>query len=84
VVVGLAPLSGPEAKAMIRGIKGHALLAGFRGETGVDLGAVEDVLLRVSRLAADFPHITELDLNPVFVHPAGTAPAVVDVRLKVE
>jgi len=84
VIVGLAPLSGPEARAMMRGIKGHALLAGIRGEAGVDLGAVEDLLLRVSRLAADFPRITELDLNPVFVHPAGTAPAVVDVRLKVE
>jgi len=45
---------------------------------------VEDVLVRVSRLAADFPDIVEMDLNPVFTYPAGTAPAAVDVRMKVK
>ena len=45
---------------------------------------VEDLLLRLSRLAADFPGITEMDLNPVLVYPAGTAAAAVDVRMKVE
>jgi len=84
VVVAVAPLSRPEAGEMMRGIKGWPLLAGARGEAGVDLGALEDLLLRVSRLAADFPAITELDLNPVFCYPEGTAPAAVDVRLKVE
>ena len=39
---------------------------------------------RVSRLAADFPAICEMDLNPILVYPAGTPPAAVDVRLKVE
>ena len=68
---------------MISGIKGLPLLEGVRGEAGVDLGALEDLLTRVSRLAADFPAITEMDLNPVFAYPEGTAPAAVDVRIKV-
>jgi hypothetical protein len=38
----------------------------------------------VSRLAADFPGITEMDLNPVFAYPAGTPPAAVDVRIRVQ
>jgi len=83
VVVGVAPLSAHEAREMMRGIKGYPVLEGLRGEAGADLDAVEDLLLRVSRLAADFPRIVEMDLNPIFVYPSGTAPAVVDVRLKV-
>lgn len=27
--------------------------------------------------------IVEMDLNPIFTYPAGTAPAAVDVRIKV-
>jgi hypothetical protein len=44
---------------------------------------VEDVLLRVSRLAADFPQIREMDLNPIFAYPPGRAPAAVDVRVRI-
>ena len=79
----MAPLSRPEAKELMQEIKGYELLKGARGRKGVDLKALEDVLLRVSRLAADFPEITEMDLNPVFAYPRGQAPAAVDVRVKV-
>ena len=41
---------------------------------GVDLAALNELLLRVSRLAADFPEIVEMDLNPIFAYPAGRAP----------
>jgi hypothetical protein len=37
----------------------------------------------VARLAADFPAIAEMDLNPVLAYPEGAAPAAVDVRVKV-
>lgn len=83
VIFGVSPLSKPEADEMIRGIKGFPMLEGVRGEKGVDLKALEDLLCRVSRLAADFPSIVEMDLNPIFTYPAGTSPAAVDVRMKV-
>ncbi len=83
VVVALAPLSGPEAREMMQGIKGYKVLEGMRGKKGADLDAVEDLLLRASRLAADFPVIAEMDLNPIFVYPEGAAPAAVDVRIKI-
>jgi acetyltransferase len=83
VSLSLAPLSPAEAKAMMKEVKGYRVLEGVRGEAGVDLAAVEDVLCRVSRLVADFPNIVEMDLNPVFVYPSGTAPVAVDVRVKV-
>jgi acetyltransferase len=83
VMVAVAPLSKPQAQEMLRGIKGWPILEGLRGQPGVDLAALTDLLLRVSRLAADFPQITEMDLNPIICYPAGAPPAVVDVRLKV-
>ncbi|NOZ01801.1 MAG: CoA-binding protein, partial [Deltaproteobacteria bacterium] len=83
VVVAVSPLSRPEAREMMEGIQGYPVLEGVRGKPGVDLTAVEDLLIRVSRLAADFPSITEMDLNPIFAYPKGTPPAAVDVRIKV-
>jgi acetyltransferase len=84
VIVGVAPLSKPEAREMMHGIRGFPILEGVRGEAPADLDGIEDLLLRVSRLAADFPQITEMDLNPIFVYPEGDKPAAVDVRLKVK
>jgi len=83
VIVGVAPLSGPQAREMLRGIQGYPILEGMRGKPGVDPAALEDLLLRVSRLAADFPQIAEMDLNPIFAYPEGQAPAAVDVRIRV-
>ncbi len=81
VAFALAPLSRPEGRTLIREIKGFPILEGVRGEPGVDLEAIEDLLLRVSRMVADHPSITELDLNPVLATPDGAC--AVDVRLKV-
>lgn len=82
VVVAIAPLSRPETQEMIRGIKGYAALEDMRGG-GVDFETLECLLLKVSRLAADFQMIAEMDLNPVLLYPQGTALAAVDVRIKV-
>jgi acetate---CoA ligase (ADP-forming) len=83
VAFGLAPLSRPETRRLIHSIKAHPVLEGARGQRGVDIAALEQVLLRVSRLAADFPEISEMDLNPVLLYPVGTAPVAVDVRIKI-
>ncbi len=83
VTFSLAPLTRPEARAMIEETRACSILEGVRGEPGVDLAAVEDLLCRVSRLVADFPAIVELDLNPVLTYPSGTPPVAVDVRVKV-
>jgi acetyltransferase len=83
VTFGIAPLSQPEARGLLSEIKGARILEGLRGQDAVDLDALEDLLLRVSRLAADFPAIVEMDLNPVFAYPAGKTPEAVDVRMRV-
>jgi acyl-CoA synthetase (NDP forming) len=42
---------------------------------------VEDLLLRVARLADELPEMAELDLNPVIAGPEGIV--VVDARVRV-
>ena len=81
VAFSLAPLSRPEAREQMRLIKGYPVLEGVRG-TKADIPALEEMLCRVSRLAADFPQIVEMDLNPVFAYADGAS--AVDVRIKVK
>jgi acetyltransferase len=65
VVFRVAPFGLEEARAMIGEIRGHRLLDAVRGRPAVDRGALADLLVRVSELAADRPELAELDLNPV-------------------
>jgi acetyltransferase len=78
----LAPLSQKDANEMIRSIKGYPVLAGTRGEKASDIDSLADILQRLSLLAADFPAIDEMDLNPVMVFERGKGAVVVDARLK--
>lgn len=79
VVFRLAPLHRGDARDMIRGIRSTRLLEAVRGAPAVNLAELEDVLIRVSRLAVDFPEIKELDLNPLV--PVGASPMVLDARV---
>jgi acetyl coenzyme A synthetase (ADP forming)-like protein len=79
----IAPLTDRDADELIHEIRGVRLLRGYRGQPGADLGALRDVLFRVSRLADEVPEIVELDLNPVIALPDGHGCRVVDARIKV-
>jgi acetyltransferase len=79
VVFRLAPINRLEAADMLRSIRGVRLLQGVRGAPPADLPALEDILTRVGRLAADFPVIAELDLNPVLAF--GDGAVAVDARV---
>ncbi|OAT85493.1 acetate--CoA ligase family protein [Desulfotomaculum copahuensis] len=71
IALRVAPLSPADAREMLDEIQGRRVLDGLRGKPPVDKGAVADVLLRLSRLALDFPQIAELDINPLLCHPGG-------------
>jgi acyl-CoA synthetase (NDP forming)/GNAT superfamily N-acetyltransferase len=77
----LTPLTDTDAAALVRSIRAAPLLLGFRGTPAADLAALQDILLRVSRLADDLPQVAELDLNPVIARPDGAH--VVDTRVRV-
>ena len=78
----IAPITRRDAKEMIRDIKGFPMLDGYRGSAPVDLQALEDILLKVSELAASTPQVGQMDLNPVFAR-SGDAVAV-DARIILE
>ncbi|HEU4993618.1 MAG TPA: acetate--CoA ligase family protein [Gemmatimonadaceae bacterium] len=65
VVFRIAPLAMRDARAMVNGVRGAAVLRGLRGMPPVDRDALIDALRRVSQLAVDFPEIAELDVNPL-------------------
>jgi acetyltransferase len=79
----LAPISEREAEEMIAATWAGKKLAGFRSFAPADKGAVVDALLRLARLAADYPRIAEIEINPLNVQGPGTGAFAVDVRVRV-
>ena len=68
---------------MVREIKGSRLLDGYRGQPVVDKSALEEALLRISRLVEEIPEIAELDLNPIIALPSGQGCRIVDARIRI-
>jgi acyl-CoA synthetase (NDP forming) len=81
VQLAVAPVDTGQATAMLRALRGAAVLGGLRGSPPVDLGPVADLIAAVSELMADNPQIAELDLNPVLAGPDGCT--AVDWRIRV-
>jgi len=78
----ILPLTDRDAGELVRGLRTSPLLFGYRGAEPANVRALEDLLLRVARLAEQVPELAELDLNPVLVsHKEVTA---VDVKLRLE
>ena len=66
-----APLTPDDVTLMIGSLQGKALLDGARGRPAVNVDALTDALVAISRFALDHPEVTEIDLNPVFADSAG-------------
>jgi acetyl coenzyme A synthetase (ADP forming)-like protein len=80
----ITPLTDHDATEMVHEIKGYRLLQGYRGQPPADIKAIENVLLRISRLVEEIPDIVELDLNPIFALPEGQGCRIVDARVRVD
>ena len=73
------PVTKSEAQEMIDQVKGSRLLEGFRGSPPADVDALADVLVKVSRMAAQLEGtLSELDINPLMVLPEGQGVKAVD------
>ena len=82
VAARITPLTDRDATQMIAGLRTFPLLTGFRGAPAADVGALEELVLRVGALVENHPEIAEMDCNPVIVSPQGAL--VVDARVRVE
>jgi acyl-CoA synthetase (NDP forming) len=67
---------------MIDGIKGSALLNGYRGSPPLDKFALVNALLRVSELFLEHPEITNLDINPLIVLEEKKGAVLVDAKIE--
>lgn len=79
VSFGLAPLSKDDAYWMIKEIKGHRLLEGYRGSAPVDKEALINILVGTSEIMAT-GLVEELDLNPVTLYAEGAM--VLDAKMR--
>ncbi|WP_431041781.1 GNAT family N-acetyltransferase [Streptomyces sp. P1-3] len=77
----LVPTTDRDAAELIRSIRTAPLLFGWRGSQPVDTDALEELLLRVSRMVDDHPEIVAVDLEPVVVAPSGLSVLGASVRL---
>ncbi len=69
------PLTDLDAREVIAGVRGAALLQ------GTDVDALQDVLHRVARLAEEVPPVAEVLLDPVLVGASGVTVLHAGVRL---
>ncbi len=79
VTFRLAPASRADALSMINGIAAAEVLNGVRGAPPVDKAALAAIIEQVSLVAADFPEVAEIDLNPVLARRDGAV--ALDVRV---
>jgi acetyltransferase len=66
--IGLPPLNSTLARRLMEETKVYNLLRGFRNRPPVNLESLEEILVRLSHMVTDFPEITEIDINPLFVN----------------
>ena len=67
------PLTDTDVTQLVRSVRAAPLLFGYRGSEPVDVPALEQLLLRVARLAHELPEVAELELNPVIVSRTGVS-----------
>jgi acetyltransferase len=67
VQLGFPPLNERLSRMLIESLKIYPLLKGYRGSEPKNIEKLIEVIIRLSYLAADYPEIKELDINPLIV-----------------
>jgi acetyltransferase len=78
----LPPLNERLADKLLRSLRIWPLLAGHRGTPPAALDALLETLMRFSHLVADWPEISEIEINPLLAGPEGAL--ALDARASVD
>lgn len=81
VAFRIVPVNIQDIDEMIKETKVYTLLKGVRGEKPADIDSVIKTVAAASQLVQDFPVISELDINPLFVYNQGEGCMAVDVKM---
>jgi len=82
VTFALAPVTNQDAEWMLENTWAGRRLRGFRSMPPADREAVVDTIKRLGQLAADFPQLAEIEINPLRVFPSSRGVAAIDVRIR--
>ncbi|OGN91525.1 MAG: hypothetical protein A2Y88_13785 [Chloroflexi bacterium RBG_13_48_10] len=82
VAFALAPLTLQDAEWMLENTWAGRRLHGYRNLPPADRPAILDAIIRLGQLAADFPQLSEIEINPLRVFSASQGAAALDVRMK--
>jgi acetyltransferase len=78
----LPPLNQFLAHRLIDRSRVAETLGEWRGASAIDMDALEQVLLRVSEMVCELPHLREMDINPIIVDESGAV--AVDARIVID
>jgi acetyltransferase len=84
VAFALAPMTREEANYLLESTWAGRRLCGYRNLPPADREGVIETLLRLAQLAADFPQLAEIEINPLRVLGAGQGVFAVDARARLE
>ncbi|MGB5157575.1 bifunctional acetate--CoA ligase family protein/GNAT family N-acetyltransferase [Desulfobacterium sp. N47] len=65
--IAFPPLNRLLARRLMEETKVYRILKGQAAHNSTDLYLIEEILIRLAQLAADFPEIEELDINPLIL-----------------
>ena len=78
----LAPMTEEEGESLLESTWAGRKLKGYRNLPPADRSAVLDALHRLAQLAADFPELAEIEINPLRVLGAGQGALALDARAR--
>jgi acyl-CoA synthetase (NDP forming) len=79
-----ADASAGRIAAELDRLKGARLLHGYRGSPPCNVAALVDALIRIGALIRAVPTLSEIDVNPLVVYPAGQGVLALDALLLAE
>ena len=82
VAFALAPITSVEAEYLLDSTWAGRKLLGFRNLPPADRPSVVDALSRLAQLAADFPELSEVEINPLRVLSVGQGAIALDARAR--
>lgn len=82
-IYGIMPFSQADAEEVVRSLRQRFTEATGGADFSLDLGALEEVLLRLSRLVHEFPQLAVVELWPLRVHSQGRGCALLDARVRI-